>query len=165
VSQCFIESFWIAEQWIILGWWAPLNSPDTILAHTLLNLQSLKSQNKWFDPKNPTRLTNINIWISEATWHCVNSQSRKIHTIMPVWIALWPWVYVSPSFCGSKNFLTLQMRYPSSEGRSISVFSDGIGHLHWVTKFAYSPQSQFIPTKTFSTSSTNWIYPIKLHFV
>jgi hypothetical protein len=52
------------------------------------------------------------------------------------------------------------MRYLNSEGKLVGVFSDGIGHLQWVTKLAYSLQSQFIPTKTLSTSSTIQVYPI-----
>jgi hypothetical protein len=54
-----------------------------------------------------------------------------------------------------------QMKYPINEGGPIGVFSDGVGHLRWVTKLACSPQSQFIPTKTFSASSTTHVYAIK----
>jgi hypothetical protein len=100
----------------ISQWWAPLNFPHTIPTHTFLNLQSLKSQNKCLIPNIPSRLTSINIWISKASWRCINFQLKDIHTIILVWIALWPWGYVSPSFCGSKNFLTFQMRYPNNEG-------------------------------------------------
>ncbi len=72
----------------IWRWWAPSNSPHTIPAHTLLNLKSLKSQNKCLIPNNPTWFAIINIWTNEATWHCVNFRSREIHKIMLVWIAL-----------------------------------------------------------------------------
>ncbi len=71
----------------IWQWWAPLNSPHTIPTHTLLNLQFLKSQNKCLSPNNPIELANINIWTSKTTWHCINFWLRKIHTIMPMWIA------------------------------------------------------------------------------
>jgi hypothetical protein len=59
----------------------------------------------------------------------VLTRSWEIHMIMLMWIALKPWAYVNPSFYGSKNFLTFQMRYAISEGRLANVFNDGIGHL------------------------------------
>jgi hypothetical protein len=144
----------------IWWWWAPLNSPNTT-PHTHNWTFNLKSKKKWLILNNPTGFTNINIWANEATWRCINFWSREIHTIMFVWIALWPQGYVNLSFCGSKNFLTLQMRYPISEGGWTSVFTDGIGHLRQVTELAYLPQSQFIPTRTLSTPSTIQVHHVR----
>jgi hypothetical protein len=91
-NDSYIAMFhWISlncEAMTIWRWWAPLYSLDTILAHTFLIFQSLKSQKKWLILDNPKGLTNINIWTSEATWRCVSSRSREIHMIMPMWIAL-----------------------------------------------------------------------------
>jgi len=42
---------------------------SSILAHMLLNLQSLKSQNKWFIPDNPIGLASILNQCSHLTLH------------------------------------------------------------------------------------------------
>jgi VanZ family protein len=69
--------------------------------------------------------------------------------------------YVSLLFCGSQNFLALQLMYLINERKHASIFNDGIGHLRWVTILACSPQFQFIPTTTFSTFSTIQIYLVR----
>jgi hypothetical protein len=97
----------ICRTMIIWWWWAPLNSPYTIPTHKLLNLQSLKSQNKCLIPNNPIWLANVNVWTSEATWRCVNFRSIEILTIMLMWIAFWPWGYVSLLICWIQNLFDL----------------------------------------------------------
>ncbi len=82
--RAFLNCKAMSIQW----WWAPLNSPHTIPTHTLLNLQSLKSQNKCVIPNNPIGLASINIWTIETTWGCINSRLREIHIIMLMWIVL-----------------------------------------------------------------------------
>jgi hypothetical protein len=76
-------------------------------------------------------------------------------------LAFWPWGYVKLLFCGSKNFLTLQMRYPNSEGGPTGVFNDGVGHLQHVNRLAYLSWSQFILTRILFASSTIQVYFVK----
>jgi hypothetical protein len=68
----------------------------------------LKFQNKWLILDNPKGLANINIWASEATWHCVNF--RKF---------TWSCLCESPSNPGPMlafHFMDLKTSWPSKWG-------------------------------------------------
>jgi hypothetical protein len=123
------------------------NMPNTMITNKFMHFPNIMRENKNVTSCISNGLAIMNIWsIVVLNRSGVNSRTRKINMVVPMWIPLLPLGKIYASFMGSKYFLTFWTWWPWCIGRAQGVFCNSYYHLQQVAKLISFIQSSFWPT-------------------